>query len=151
MTVASLNRRDVLVSIRPIYAGKIMNGRKTVELRRRFPSTLAAGTVALIYSSSPVRAIVGYARIKEVCRLPIAEIWDRYNEDACIDRADFDSYFAGVSHGYAILLDGVKQFSCEVHAITLQRKFGFVPPQSFRYLGDEFNSLLSDEHLQIPD
>ena len=34
-------RRDVLVSIRPFYASKILNGHKTVELRRRFPESLA--------------------------------------------------------------------------------------------------------------
>jgi predicted transcriptional regulator len=55
------SNRDLLVSVRPKYASQILSGKKTVELRRKFPETIAAGTLALIYSSSPVRAIVRYA------------------------------------------------------------------------------------------
>ena len=63
-------KRDVLMSIRPQYASKILDGRKTVELRRKFPEVGAIGATVLIYSSSPVKAIVGTARIKKVAKLP---------------------------------------------------------------------------------
>jgi predicted transcriptional regulator len=53
-------KRDVLVSIRPFYASKILTGHKTVELRRKFPEVGAVGATALIYSSSPVSAVVGW-------------------------------------------------------------------------------------------
>jgi predicted transcriptional regulator len=54
------------MNIRPPHASKILDGQKTVELRRKFPELTTKGTIALIYSSSPVRVIVGYARIKRV-------------------------------------------------------------------------------------
>jgi hypothetical protein len=69
-------RRDVLVSIRPNFASKILDGDKTVELRRKFPEVGAMGMTALIYSSSPVSAIVGYARFDDA---PIFEYDDAVN------------------------------------------------------------------------
>ena len=54
-------KRNVLISVRPLYAKEIVEGRKTVELRRKFPGTEAAGGTVVIYSSSPVRAVVAVA------------------------------------------------------------------------------------------
>ena len=71
-------RRDILVSVRPIYASKILHGQKTVELRRKFPEVGATGALILIYSSSPVSAVVGCARIKHVLKLPVSRIWKEY-------------------------------------------------------------------------
>jgi predicted transcriptional regulator len=38
------------------YAAKILDGEKTVELRRRFPDSGSVGATLFIYSSSPIRA-----------------------------------------------------------------------------------------------
>jgi predicted transcriptional regulator len=54
--------RDLLVSLHPRHASNILSGEKTVELRRRFPERHMRGALALIYSTSPVQAIVGVAR-----------------------------------------------------------------------------------------
>src|SRR5438132_6873311 len=99
--------RRVLVSIRPLYASKILDGEKTVELRRRFPEINSTGATAIIYSSSPVRAIVGYARIKCALKLPVSTIWSEHGVAACISRADFDTYFTGLGFGFAIRFESV--------------------------------------------
>lgn len=150
MNTMPLFKRDIIVSIRPMYAAKILNGHKTVELRRKFPEAAAIGTTALIYSTSPVQAIVGYARIKDVLRLPVSQIWQEHGAAACIERQDFDAYFGGLEYGFAILLDGVKALERPLKALELRNDFGVVPPQSFRYLDEEHTSLLSDERLQTP-
>lgn len=141
-------RRDVLVSIRPIYASRIMKGQKTVELRRRFPEVGATGAIALIYSSSPVQAIVGCARIKHVLKLPVSQIWEEHGAAACISREEFDKYFCDLTVGFAILLEGVKSFKRELNAAHLEEKFGIVPPQSYRYVTGECIALLIDEQFQ---
>ncbi len=140
-------RRDFVVSIRPRYASKIMDGSKTVELRRRFPQAVKTGTIAFIYSSSPVQAILGYVRIKEVMRLPVADIWRQFGQAACIHRDEFDRYFSGVEQGCAILLGHVRRLPRQVEVSDLKKKFGFVPPRSFRYLSEEYYSLLQDGRL----
>ena len=90
---ASQPRQDFLVSIRPQYVDKILAGKKTVELRRRFPESVSVGTVAYIYSTSPVQVVVGCAKIKEVQRLAVADIWKEHADAACISRRDFYDYF----------------------------------------------------------
>lgn len=149
MTTTDMFGRDIVMSIRPVYAAKIVDGIKTVELRRRFTKATATGTVVLVYSSSPIQAIVGYAQIKEVHRLPIREIWRDFGAAACINRYDFDQYFSGVKYGYAIVLENPCRLSQCVEIADLQANFDFVPPQSFRYLGEKYHSLLRDELFQI--
>jgi predicted transcriptional regulator len=143
--------RDVVVSVRPNYAAKILEGAKTVELRRRFPEACTIGALMLIYSSHPVRAIVGHARIREIHRLPLPNLWREFGKLACIEKKDFDDYFCGSNYGSAILLGDVKILPQQVKASELQKKFGFVAPQSFRYLSEEYNSLLRNERLQVSD
>lgn len=143
-----LFKRKVLVSIRPEYASKIMDGEKTVELRRRFPEATAVGATILIYSSSPVQAIVGFATIKDVLRLPVKTIWRDHGAAACIGKADFDAYFSGLTEGYAIILKDVKSLSNQLKATDLQEEFGFVAPQSFRYVDSEYDALLKNERQE---
>ena len=142
------NRRDFLVSIRPTHVANIVQGRKTVELRRRFSEDVAAGAVLLIYSTSPTQAIIGSASISSVRRLPLEDLWERHGNAACITRVDFDSYFRGLSEGYAILLQDVKPFERQVAAADLRERFGFVAPQSFMYLRKEYYPLLNYERVQ---
>jgi predicted transcriptional regulator len=144
-------RRDVLVSIRPIYVSRILEGRKTVELRRKFPEASSTGALALIYSSGPVSAVVGRARIKHVLRLPVSRIWKEYGVAACISRREFDSYFFGLKHGFAILFEDITPLKRELKAVDLKAEFGIVPPQSYRYLSDECIALLNDERFQAPN
>lgn len=142
-------RRNLLVSIRPHYASKILAGHKTVELRRRFPEAAPFGTIALIYSSSPVKAVVGYARIKGVLKLPVSKIWKEHGTAACISKAECDAYFAGLKSGFAIVLESVHAFSTQLRATELWVQFGIVPPQSYRYVTNECVALLSDERVQV--
>ncbi|WCJ65059.1 helix-turn-helix domain-containing protein [Agrobacterium tumefaciens] len=138
-------QRDVVLSIRPQYSEKIMEGRKTVELRRRFPVSAPGGTVAYIYSTSPVRAMVGIAEIKDVLKLPVQQIWSEFEDTAFIERNDFDSYFHGLEFGFALLFEEIKPFSRPIPLTELREKFGFEPPQSFLYASRDLRKALRDE------
>jgi len=77
------------------------------------------------------------------------QLWRQYGGSACIDRAKFDKYFAGLKAGYAILLSEVKRFKYAIPAAILQDKFGFVAPQSFRYISSKYQPLFSNERVQV--
>ena len=139
-----LFKRDVLLSIRPEFASKILKGEKTVELRRRFPKEAVIGATAMIYSSSPVQAIVGYAHIEDVLELSVNQIWLQYGDFTCISKDRFDSYFDKRSTGFAIILNDVIEFQNAISAKHLREEFNFIPPQSFRYLPDEYASFLDN-------
>ena len=138
-------QRDVVLSIRPVYSQKILDGQKTVELRRRFPVSAPSGTVAYIYSTSPVRAMVGIAEIKDVLKLPIKQIWSEFEGMAAIERGDFEKYFQGLDFGYALLFDDVRSFSRPIPLNELRKKFGFEPPQSFLYAKRDLRKALKHE------
>ena len=144
----SAQGKSILVSIRPRYVSKILDGQKTVELRRRFPEAAIAGGTALIYSSGPVSAVVGCARIKHVAKLPVSMIWKRYGANACVSRKEFKAYFTGVKFGFAIFLEGVRELKKHIKANDLEAQFGIVPPQSYRYVTDECFASLSDDQFQ---
>jgi predicted transcriptional regulator len=115
-------RRDILVSVRPIYASKILHGQKTVELRRKFPEVGATGALVFIYSSSLVSAVVGCARIKHVLKLPVSRVWKEYGVATCTSKHEFDAYFAGLKDGFAILFECVKSLKRQLEAVELEKQ-----------------------------
>jgi predicted transcriptional regulator len=145
---AARSKRTVLFSIRPFYANKILAGQKTVELRRRFPEVGMSGSTAMIYCTSPVKAIVGSAQITEVQKLPLSMLWKSHGDAACIAKDDFKEYFSGQDHGFAIILTGAKTLTGRLSAHDLEVDFGIVPPQSYRYLTEECVALLNDGRVQ---
>jgi predicted transcriptional regulator len=141
-------KRTVLFSIRPFYVDKILAGQKTVELRRRFPEAGMSGSTAMIYCTSPVKAIVGSAEIREVHKLRLSQLWSSHGGAACIAKDDFNEYFSGQQHGFAIILTGAQPLKSRLTARDLEAEFGIVPPQSYRYLTAECVALLNDGRLQ---
>lgn len=143
------SRRDIVFSIRPEYAEKIVSGIKTVELRRRFPSQTPVGTVALIYTTTPTQALTGIAEIESVISRAPSEIWDIYSRDACINKKDFESYFAGATSATAIKLRHARRLRRPLALEELRAKFGFEPPQSFLYAAPELREALRYECSEV--
>lgn len=137
--------RNFLMSIHPEYAGQIVAGKKTVELRRRFIETPTATSRLFIYSTKPVGAVIGCATIAAVQKLTVPQIWKKFGKAACISKADFDRYFFKREVGYAIHLGTVTRFCTPVLAERLRQRFGFSPPQSFIYVREELARLLEHE------
>jgi len=144
-------KRDVVLSVRPHYSDKIFDGKKTVELRRRFPVSAPRGTIAYIYSTSPVRAMVGSTEIENVVKLPVPEIWKKFGKMAQITKTDFDDYFAGVKDGFALKISNARSFSRPLNLAELRDRFGFEPPQSFLYATPILRTALQNEYSDVPD
>jgi predicted transcriptional regulator len=141
--------RDVVLSIKPVYSQKILAGKKTVELRRRFPVAAPRGALAYIYSSSPVKAMVGTASIRDVLKLPIEQIWTEFESAAFVERPAFEKYFEGLEEGFALVFDDVKSFSRPLPLSELRERFGFEPPQSFLYAKHDLRRALQDEPSSV--
>jgi predicted transcriptional regulator/DNA-binding Xre family transcriptional regulator len=142
--------RDVLFSIRPVHAEKILTGSKTVELRRRFASAVTPGTLALIYSTSPTSALIGSAKIKAVHCTDLPTLWKTHRKAVCLDKCDFEPYFAGLERGYAIVLDSPRPLERPVGLTELRKRFGFEPPQSYQYASPHIRGLVENERPQAP-
>ncbi len=142
-------QRDVILSIRPQYSEKIMHGKKTVELRRRFPLSAPRGTFAYIYCTSPVQAIVGRAEITDVVKLPVGDIWRKFSKSASIGKKEFDSYFGDLDNGFALKFANAQALPRQIDLLELREKFGFEPPQSFLYATPVLRRALQDEYSNV--
>ncbi len=143
-------QRDVVLSIRPYYSDKILSGKKTVELRRRFPVAAPTGTLAYIYSTSPVRAIVACANISQVHKLPIDQLWKNFRRPASITKSNFYNYFQGLQDGFAIEFSSVQPLSRPLTLEELRERFSFAPPQSFLYATPTLRKAIRHECAKPP-
>lgn len=142
-------RKDVIFSIKPVYSERILAGSKRVELRRRFPRKVPKGTFALIYSTSPTRALTGMAEISGVASDTPGQIWRSYRDVAGIEKKDYDAYFADVNSAFAIELTNPRTFPRPLGLSELRDRFGFEPPQSFVYASSHLREVLSNEFSEI--
>jgi len=128
--------RAVFLSIHPVHGRRILAGTKTHELRRRPPRQMEAALLVL-YLTSPVRAVVGVARIGSLITGEPGMIWDRVSTGASLSRDSFERYFAGVREGGALEIADAVALDQAVPLASLRSLWpGFSPPQSFRYLYD---------------
>lgn len=127
--------KTLLLSVRPKHARRILEGTKTIELRRICPR-VGRGDLVLVYATSPVRAVVGSFRIDSViCESP-EDLWARTGSDAGVTQEQFAEYFDGASLAVGIVISDPHPFSLPI-TLPYLRTFwpGFHPPRSYRYLG----------------
>lgn len=133
----------LLLSLSPEYAAMIASGRKTVELRRRFPN-VASGTEMWIYETLPTGAITGRARILDVHRGPPARLWREFGSMTGISRSAFDQYLAGCDEAAAVMVADHRPMNPVPLPLLRKLMPGFVAPQYFRYLDARELSLLTN-------
>lgn len=138
-----LDCRDILISLAPAYTQAILDGRKTVELRRR-PLRVGNGTRIWIYSKTPTARIEATACVQQIHEGDTEGLWSEFGEATAISRSEFDHYFAGCSRGCAVVLDSVCALVPALDLSTMRSEFaGFHPPQFFKRLrGEELDKLL---------
>jgi predicted transcriptional regulator len=123
---------QLLMSVKPEYAERIMRRKKTVELRRKF-STRWINHRINIYASAPVMSLMGEARIAGIVMKRPELIWERYQDQIGCSRAEFDAYVAGANEIYAIELDEVRPYRDRfpLEHIAHLIKENLTPPQSY--------------------
>ncbi len=124
--------RDLWLSIHPRWINAIVDGRKTVELRRRAPS-VEPGATAVLYATSPDCCVVGSVVVSSVVSMPLGQLWEQYGLSAAVTRREFYRYFHGVSAGSAIEFGTVRTLADPVGLHQL-RELGIRPAQGWRYL-----------------
>ncbi|QUS38084.1 ASCH domain-containing protein [Tardiphaga alba] len=124
--------RHIVISIQPKWAGLIRSGRKTIELRRRFPR-LPAGSLAYLYESSPVCSLTALLTICAVHELSVSELWNVYGGHSCVDEAHFASYFEGRDVGYGVQIADCVSLPNAIPLAQLREQFAFTAPQSWAY------------------
>lgn len=123
---------DLVFSIRPAFADRIINGRKRVEVRRRF-SNKWKGATALLYASSPLRQFVGEAIIGDIITSTPDKIWSDWKDELGCTFDEFGSYCNGASQVSAIIFEEVKVFKDPIPQAQMEHlvQKDLKAPQSF--------------------
>ena len=99
-------KKDLLISIHSEYATGILRGRKTIELRRKFPLFKKDERKKIfIYACSPISKVIGECDLEKVKKLPLKMLWDISKHHAMIDHISFQKYFLNSDFGYALYLE----------------------------------------------
>ena len=121
----------VLLSIKPEYAEKILNGTKRFEYRKTVPRNEAVRTV-VIYATMPIGKVVGEFEVGGVlCEKP-RDLWKRTKNASGITREFFDRYFDGRERAMAIAVKKPKRYAKPKNLEDVSGST--TPPQSFQYL-----------------
>ena len=135
---------DILISLRPAYTKAILEGRKTVELRRRKVHA-AAGTRVWLYSKTPTARIEGIALIKHIHEGGLPDIWSEYSNQVGVSKGEFEQYFKGCRKACAIVLVEAHAIFPAVDLKTVRSRLGgFHPPQFFKRLNSREVAALHD-------
>ena len=142
--------RALLLSLKPRFANAILDGTKSVELRRVRP-LIRVPTVAFLYASSPTMALVGICRVESIKSGSPSRIWSEFGPATGIGRREFREYFSGTGTACALLLSKPTRLAAPVQLAELRRWWpDFQPPQSFRYLNpSEFPSIMRGQAAEV--
>ncbi len=123
------HRRVALLSIHPRHATAIIEGAKTVELRRtRLPSDVSH---VVVYATSPMRSIIGWFEVDAVERDRPSRLWKKHGAATGISAREFRTYFDGTDEGTAI---SIRRVVALKKPVELSALWSSPPPQSFSYL-----------------
>ncbi|MFD5319202.1 ASCH domain-containing protein [Streptomyces sp. NPDC127098] len=126
----------MLLSVHPRFATAILDGSKTVEVRRQRVAA-PPGTVVLLYATAPTMAVVGTVRIASVQVAPPRQVWSAHRARTGISRREYNEYMSGATMASGLALEDPSSFSEPVPLSDLRAVGAFHPPQSYRYLKEE--------------
>ena len=124
--------KALLLSIKPEYVEKILQGSKKYEYRKRLAKEDVS--VIYVYSTAPSMKVVASVQVIRRLSAPPTILWEKTKKSAGISRAKFREYFRGCKTVYAYELGEVNIFKTEKNLSD----FGVVTaPQSFVYIDIE--------------
>lgn len=139
---------DALISIHGVHAHGILQGSKTVELRRRFPRT-QPGSRLWIYETLPTAAVTGHVEVVRLERDVPEVLWARHERRLGISRAVFEAYLSDCTYAYAIMLSAPQRVVPIPAASLKSIRPGFHPPQVMTRLSSDEGRIMRSM-VQIP-
>ncbi|HEY3404711.1 MAG TPA: ASCH domain-containing protein [Ohtaekwangia sp.] len=124
----------LLISVKPEFAEKILNGTKTVELRKCSPN-VNVGDSVIIYSTLPEKAIVGTCIVEQVIKKSPRQLWRTHSRFTGIDKTRYFEYFRFSDIAIGIVLTSISRLEKKLPLDSVRKTLPqFSPPQTFAYL-----------------
>ena len=143
MEKTKIKHKYLFIAVKPEYANKLIYGKKDIELRKMKPN-VQSGDFVIIYASAPVKAVLGFGKIKAVITCDPQGMWNEYSKRLGINELSFYSYYKGYNKAVGIEFEMIRPIT----PIDLQDLRNvdpnFHPPQIYRYVtNDDIIAVLS--------
>ena len=137
--------RMIVLPLKPPHAEAILSGAKTVE-RRRIGPKISVPTRALIYATTPVKALLGTCVVDRVVTDRLTVLWGSYGSRIGLRQGEFWDYFMGREVGSALMRSDARRFSRQIPLADLRASRCLDrPPQSYSYI----DAAIGDRLLQL--
>jgi len=130
---------NVLLSIKPKYVEKILEGEKKYEFRKSSFKDPEAVNKIYIYSTSPEQKIVGYFILDEIIEDAPENLWEKCKEDSGLEEEEFFDYYRGKQEGVAMKINYSESFKEPIDPYKNLKNF--VAPQSFHYVEEDYTEV----------
>ena len=123
--------RGIVASIHPRHAQAILNGTKTIELRKRPPGCGELIDRMYIYETAPTSLVVGRVEVGAIVRAVPESFWTHYGARTGVSEAEFFEYFGGAVEASGIEIGFPRRYArpYPIAELGLTR-----PPQSWCYV-----------------
>jgi len=126
------NMSTILLSIKPEYSNRILEGIKKFEYRKRIAQE-PVDTI-IIYSTSPEMKVVGKAEVLDILSDSPESLWEQTKENSGISFKKFIEYFKNEEKAYAYKLGEIELFEPYQDLSDYNVRMA---PQSFVYIDRE--------------
>ncbi|MBA2846662.1 type I restriction enzyme S subunit [Methanococcus maripaludis] len=126
----------ILLSIKPKYVKEILKGSKKYEFRKSIFKKYDKNELVFIYSSYPVKRIVGTFSVGDIIENCPKILWNEFKNVSGIKESEFFKYFKEKDNGYAIQINKLNEFKNPVNPKDINPDFR--APQSFCYISQNF-------------
>lgn len=141
-------KKYLFLSVKQEYAERILEGTKTIELRKSKPN-VSPGDYVILYCTSPIKAIVGLATIQDVIVHSPQMMWQLYSKVLGIGKVDFLNYYGASERAVGIKLGEVVRLSNKIDLNTIKKQLpAFTPPQTYKYFMN-FNLYKKDQKFDL--
>ena len=120
--------RTILMSIKPEYANKILDGIKKYEYRTNKAKNVKK---IVIYATSPIKKVIGEVEVKNILEDTPNNIWNKTKDFSGARKESFDNYFKNKSKAIAYQLGKTTRYIKPKELKDLGINF---IPQSYIYI-----------------
>lgn len=113
-------------------------GNKKYEFRKNIWKNSTKVGKVYIYSSSPIKKIVGIFTLGNVYEDNPGNLWKNFKDFSGLDEEEFFNYFKNCEKGFAIEIKTIEFFDVPID--PFQDFSNFKPPQSFYYINENNTS-----------
>ena len=147
MEKTKIKHKYLFIAVKPEYANKLISGKKDIELRKMKPN-VQPGDYVIIYASAPVKAVVGFGKVKTIIICNPQEMWNKHSGRLGIDIQRFNSYYNGYTKAIGIEFEMIKAVAPIVLSELRDVDPNFHPPQIYRYVTNNDIALVLSQKIK---